>query len=235
MWAVAAVVLVAGGTSLANVVWRTSHLTTARLLGPFVVGAALAGLALARTQTCRRRAVALGALGALGWVGLQLAVGFDDALVAALAVAVAAGTAALPLRGRADHRLLWLAIAMLVTVGAIELYLLAFGEGRVLRSTRLLGMIAVPVAAGGFVQLLAPYRMIWTCGGGGVVFILLMIDRAVREPGTVEIAVMPLVGTGMFILLGAIGAAIGWRVFRHADPRTPPQAPDLPTATTWNV
>jgi hypothetical protein len=37
-------------------------------------------------------------------------------------------------------------------------------------------------------------------------------------------------GMGMFVLLGALGSRIGWRLFRNKDPRTPPRA-NLPTAT----
>ena len=62
-------------------------------------------------------------------------------------------------------------------------------------------------------------------------FILIMLDRGLRGEAPSDGIAGPLFGMTIFLLLGVLGARIGWRLFRSKDPRTPTAAA-LPTAST---
>ena len=250
VWAFAAVLVASGGTWLAALIWKTSALG-GQAHGPQLVGALLAGLTIARATTFPRRhlPIAIAAGGAGAWVALQLAVYLvrDEhplwtapftgspvvhfALVAVLASAIAGAAASLRFRGREDHRLLWLWISALITLGSLVTSLVVATNERLLPASAVAFVFAAPIAAGALTQTLAPFRMIWTCGGGAVIFVLIVFEQGLRA-GETGVIVGTLGGVGIFVLLGALGARLGWRLFRNADPRTRPDRADLPTATT---
>ena len=249
VWAFTAVLVASGATWLAALIWKTSPLD-GQTYGPQLVGALLAGLTIARATTFPRRLlpIALAAGGVFAWVGLQLAVYLirDEhpqwtapftgspvvhyALVAVLSSAIAGASASLRFRGREDHRLLWLWMSALITLGSLVTSLVVATNEHLLPASVVVFVCVAPIAAGALTQYLAPFRMIWTCGGGAVIFGLIMFDQ---ELPTVEVGIIvgALSGIGIFALLGALGARIGWRLFRNADPRTRPDRADLPTAT----
>ncbi len=237
--------MVSGATWLVSMFWRNSELDVAPLYAPHIVGALLVGATFARVFDRRKHAITYAAVATLAWVGFQLvAFLFYDtaprwsapmdgaahyAVVAALAVPAAAATASLRLVGRPDHRLLWLWISALMMLGSIVAPLTILTSDQSLPASGAIVILAAPVLAGAITQVLKPYRAIWTSGGGALIFILIMLDDTFRGTDDREI-VAPMLGMGVLVLLGALGARIGWRYFRTADARTPPQA-DLPTAT----
>jgi len=236
----------ATGATWLVMIWTTSDLQFAPAYAPQVIGAAIIGLTLSRALDRRMHAMLLSAAVTAGWIALQIvAFQIHDApprwnafatssfasygVIALVAIPVAA-LAALPrLRGRADHPLLWLWISALVMLGTILLPVMLISNDQKLAATAAILMFFAPVATGAITQILAPYRAIWTCGGAAVIFFLILVDEGFSkvEPGEVLGSIL---GVGMFALLGALGARIGWRAFRNKDPRTPVRA-DLPTAT----
>ena len=246
LWAISSFFMAVGATALVAMVWRQTDIAFARSFAPHVVAAALTGLTLARVLERRAFAIAFAAGATLLWIGGQF-VAFRShgagphyltafggsalahyAMVAAVATPIAAACAAPRLRGRRNHRLLWLWISTLVMFGTIIAPITMLTSERFLPLAGVLVVVLAPLVAGAAVQILAPYRAIWTCGGGALFFILLVLDRNLRGNGDNDI-VGPLCGMGIFVVLGALGAKIGWRLFRNKDPRTPP-AP-LPTAS----
>lgn len=227
-------------------IWKTSALTFVPAFAPHAVAALLTGLTLARALDRRSHAVALAVTGMVLWIGIELVafVVYDTTprwsapitssafahfgLVALLCVPAAALAASLRLRGRPDHRLLWLWISALVTLGTIIASLTLITKNQLLPPIGVILILVAPIAAGAITQVLSPFRMIWTCGGGALIFVLIMLDKGFRT-GDIEDGIAgPLLGMGMFILLGALGARIGWRVFRNQDPY---EGVELPTAS----
>lgn len=247
VWGIAALFIASGATWLAAIIWRTSTLTFAPAFGPHVVAALLTGLTLARALDRRAHAIALAVTGMVIWIGIEVAAFLlhgamprwsvtiasstfaHFAVLAIVCVPVAAGAASLPLRGRPDHRLLWLWIAALLTLGTVVAPVTLMSTTQILPAIGAVFVIAAPMVAGAIAQVLAPFRAIWTCGGGALIFVLIVLDKSVRNR-EVDGILAPLMGMGIFILLGALGARIGWRLFRNNDPREPRRSP-LPIAS----
>ena len=246
LWAFAAFFIVSGATWLVSMIWRQGALDFAPKYAPSIVAALLSGATFARVLDRRTHAIAYAAGATLVWIGVQL-VAFlihdsaprwaapvnhaeHYALLAALAVPAAAATASLRLVGRPDHRLLWLWLSALIMLGTIVASLTVITEDQRLPAAAAIVILLAPVAAGALTQILAPYRAIWTCGGGALIFVLIMLDKGFRDREAGDIA-GPLLGMGVFVLLGALGARIGWRILRNTDPRTPPTV-TLPRATS---
>jgi hypothetical protein len=245
LWAWAAFFLVSGATWLVSMIWMQGALDFAPQYAPHVVAALLSGATFARVLDRRTHAIAYAAGATLVWVGVQL-VAFllhdtaapwsapvtgasHYAVLAVLAVPVAAATASLRLAGRPDHRLLWLWLSALMMLGAIIASLTVISKDRSLPALGVIAILVAPLVTGAMTQVLAPYRAIWTCGGGALIFVLIMLDQGFRDRESGDF-VGALLGMGMFVLLGALGARIGWRVFRNKDPRKRAVA-NLPTAT----
>lgn len=245
--------MLAGAMWLLWMIWKTSALGGGRYI-PHLLGAVITGFVLARAVE-GPRATSIAATSATLWFALRLiarvihenALALGDAdstpapwnvysswstflLVGAVTIVLAIVTSRAPLRGRTDHRLLWLLISALVTLGGIVVSLLMLADDRNLEIAAVICMLVAPVAAGALTQALCPSRMIWTCGGGCVVFILMMLDEGIshRHVGDMLGASF---GVGIFILLGAGGARLGWWLFRRRDPHVA-VASNLPTATT---
>ena len=244
-WAATALFLVGGATWLVSMIWKTSELELAPSFAPHVVAALISGLTLARVLDRRRTAITLAAGATFVWLALQLlsmelhdtvprwAHPFEGsalahyALLAAVCIPVAGAAASLRLVGRPDHRLLWLWISALLVLGIIIVSLTLITKDTHVPPAGVILILLGPIVTGALAQVLAPRRMIWTCGGGALIFVLIMFDKGFRQGDSDGIA-GPLLGMGMFVLLGALGARIGWRLFRNKDPRTTPK---LPTAT----
>lgn len=249
LWAISAYFMASGATWLAAMVWRQSDIAFAAQLAPHVVAAALIGLTLARVLDRRALAIGFAASASLLWIATQYiafsihgvplrwqsivdgSVLAHYATIAALAVPVAALCAMPRLRGRPDHPLLWLWISALLTLGMIVVPLAIVAKDRVMPAAGVILIVLGPLVAGALTQVLKPYRAIWTTGGGALVFILMLIDQSARGLGPSDGVAGPLFGMIIFVLVGALGARLGWRLFRHKDPRQPAAAA-LPTAST---
>jgi hypothetical protein len=250
-WIAGSILITTGAMWLAEVVWTTSRLG-GRPYAPTAVGALVAGFTIA--TVVERRAVALALAGAVGSVALSYgAVHVSDlhplwglardpgwsyyAAIAAASILPALAGTRLRRRYRQGGRLRWLWISALVTLGGIGTAVLALlhadsaGNGRAL----VLASFGATVVGCGLCQVLAPYRMIWTCGGGALIFLLFAADATWRTgvgsaalAGVFAAAFLTLI----FILLGALGARIAWWLFRRDDPRTRPEPTELPPAQT---
>jgi hypothetical protein len=242
LWAIAGVLMVTGASWLGVLIWEASKIGGAPY-GPHALGGALAGLTLSRVV--ERRPVVIATLSVAGWFALQTLLvlargatpfleGYEDSiwrtlpLAGALQASLAVACASLPLRGRPEHRVLWLWISALVTLGCIVASMVAITNDRTLPEWSVVLLLAAPVIAGGLVQVLAPVRMIWTCGGGMLIMVILALDDTARGELDAGEVVGVLGGLGIFVLLGALGARIAWRVFRHGEPS---REANLPTAT----
>jgi hypothetical protein len=243
LWAFAAFFMVSGATWLISMIWRNRALDVAPLYSPHIIAALLVGATFARVLDRRKHAIACAAGAMLAWIVFQLvaftlhgssprwSASADSAahfaILAALAIPAAAAAASLRLVGRPDHRLLWLWISALMMLGTIVAPLTILTADQSLPTMAAIVIFAAPVLAGAMTQVLKPFRAIWTSGGGALVFVLMLLDDTFR--GRDDDIVGPLLGMGVFFLLGALGARVGWRLFRNADARKPPT--DLPTAT----
>jgi hypothetical protein len=242
LWFFCALLMVAGGVWLVALLWLASD-AGGYNYGPHAVGSAIAGITLARVL--ERRPVVLAASASLGWsAALALATrvgGFSTlaerelswselGLTALISGLAATAGASLRLRGRRDHRLLWLWISGLVTMGSLVMFLYAISKGRELPAASVIGILATPLVAGAFVQVLAPRRMIWSCGGGMLLLVFFALDDTLRGDLAAGDAAGTILGLGIFVLLGALGARLGWFVFRHG--KAPPATTELPMAIT---
>jgi hypothetical protein len=247
-WALAAFFMVSGATWLISMIWRESALDLAPRHAPHIIAALITGATLARVLDRRAHAITLAAGATLVWLVLQLAAYLihDTAprwsapvpgaahyvILAAITIPAAAATASLRLVGHPDHRLLWLWISALLMLGAVVAPLTIVTKAQTVPAIGVLPVLGGPILAGLLTQVLKPSRAIWISGGGALIFVLIMIDRTLHRGGDVgDDLFAPFLGMGLLLLLGALGARIGWRLFRNADPHTPVRV-DLPTATT---
>jgi hypothetical protein len=239
--------MVSGATWLVSIIWRTSAFEFAPPYAPHVIAAVITGATLARVLERRVFAIGLAVGATVAWIALELlATEVHDtiprwsapltvsplgyhALLALMCAPAAAAAASLRLAGRRDHRLLWLWISALLMLGTIIASLTLVTPDNTLPGLAVFFILGAPLVAGAITQVLAPYRMIWSCGGGAVIFVLIVLDQY-RTRSSTDGILGPVLGMGMFVLLGALGSRIGWRLFRNKDPRTPPRA-NLPTAT----
>ncbi|MBL9014619.1 MAG: hypothetical protein JNL83_10610 [Myxococcales bacterium] len=104
-------------------------------------------------------------------------------------------------------------------LGGILLVILALMT--VMHATK--NAVIVPVLfgtalAGFLTQAVTPVRSVWACSGGSVVLVLIMLT------GSGQWGQM-LAGFGILWLVGALGAAIAWRVLPTRDPEA-----DVPSA-----
>ncbi len=247
--ALAALFMVAGATWLVAMIWRTSELHVGARHASHLIGAALTGLTFARAFATRRRSIAIVSAATLAWIVVEL-VAFDahdrtppwaapfdgsplvhHALLALLSVPVAALCASVRFQGGPHHRLLWVWFSALVMLGTIVVPLMLFVSDHVLSALGALAIVVAPAVAGALTQILAPSRMIWTCGGGGLVFVLFVLDRTFRGQDPDGDSIAPMFTVGLFLLIGALGARIGWRLARHGDPTTPSTANAVAIAT----
>jgi hypothetical protein len=233
--AVSAFFLIAGAAWLAALIWKTSDVG-GMALGPHLVGAALGGFALRRIVG-DRRAIVLAAGGVLAWIGAQLLLikppwwpvetTATYLQLFALAPLCAAAAAAIRVAEERETRWRWLSVSALLTLGIMGVSVMGSTPMRDPGVLALLVLLGGPLFAGALTQYFAPRRWIWTCGGGSLVFGLIILDRVKgdvwRDPGG---AFAVLCGIGVGVLLGAGGAALSWRLLRRSDPRTP----TLPTA-----
>ena len=245
-WAFAAFFMTSGATWLISMMWRQGALDVAPRYAPHVVAALITGATLARVLDRRAHALALAAGATTVWVLIQLAAylvhdtaprwsapidsASHYAILLAITVPAAAATASLRLVGHPDHRLLWLWISALLMLGAVVAPLTIVTKAQTVPTIAVLPILGGPVLAGLMTQVLKPSRAIWISGGGALIFVLIMIDKTLHRGSRDDDLLAPLLGMGLILLLGALGARIGWRLFRNADPRTP-TTPTLPTAT----
>lgn len=246
LWTFCATLMVSGASWLVALLWRTTSIHFMPVSARYILGAALFGATIARVFDSRRPATLIAASAMAIWFALQLAAyalqdrplpwspRFEGSvyahygLAALVSIPTAALAASLHLRGRRDHPLLWMWISGLVLLGAFVLPLMLLAKIEALAA---FVAVVAPFVGGAIVQVLAPYRAIWTCGSGTLIFSLLIIDKGL---GTVEINAIigALLGIGVCVLFGAAGARVAWYVFRSADPRTAPPRVEIPTATT---
>jgi hypothetical protein len=237
MWviAIAAFFLIAGGTWLAALTWKTSDVG-GKALGPHLVGAALGGIVVRRIVG-DWRAILLAIGGALAWIGPQLLLAAPPRWAVetttaqylqllALAPLCAAAAAAIPFPS-GETRWRWVSVSALLMLGFMVAPLIGSTHTRDTGALTIIFLVGAPLFAGALTQYLATYRWIWACGGGSLVFALIVLDQVRggvwRDPGGV-FAVLACVG--MYVLAGAGGAALSWRLFRRDDPRSA----NLPTA-----
>lgn len=235
--AITAFFLVAGATWLAVLVWKTSDVG-GKALGPHLVGAILAGVVLRRIVG-DARAIVLAIGGTVAWIAPQVLLDSPPKwvvpttsaqylLLLGVAPLCAAVAAAIPLPGATrETRWRWLSMSALLVLGFMVAPLISKTHSRDLTALGIVFVVGAPLFAGALTQYFATYRWIWACGGGSLVFMLILLDQVRgaiwRDPGGI---IGVLCAFGMYILVGAGGAALSWRLFRHRDPR----APKLPTA-----
>jgi hypothetical protein len=242
LWVVAGSFMIAGGTWIAELACRASEAGDVEYI-PLALGALAAGLTLSRAFGRGAPTVALAASLLLATVqGVALAMqgtiapwteltdAGSFALFAGVTTAGATLGAVPRLAGAPEHRLLWLWISSLLTLGCMVNGLMFTVHEREISAEGVVVILVAPVVAGVLTQLLVARRMIWTCGGGALMFVLIIADQGIRM-GDTEGLFPSMLGAGMFVLFGALGARVAWRM-QHGVDYDLDRPAILPTATS---
>jgi hypothetical protein len=242
---IAGIVCALGGVWLAAFIWNAGNLRTPQPYAPHVIGSLFASLtaaAMVDRQPFRASIVVVsGALAVflvlyvagkpLPWAPAMPAWPYLG-IVAAGSLATTPTAFLIRRRIRVDRSIVWFWISVLLALGCIGTAITATGNADDHKANALMifAMLGAPVLAGALCQLVAPRRMIWICGSGTFALALVALDRMIRD-GDFEVGVFVGIagGMGIFVVLGAGGARLAWRLFRNNDVRDPRRV-DLPRA-----
>ncbi len=254
-WVLVSYFLIAGGFALAAVAVTLSGITSQ---GPsdavFFVGSLIGGVFAGRAS--RHKAVAEPAIAALLVVATLIAVfvvglgrqfawaAEGDAFWIPVKLGLVAGLGGFVgglvgrrSRGgaRSDSGFRWWGIATLINLGAsfilvsITLVLLNDGSDERGAGSIFLGLVVAWLIAGFVSQAVAPRKMVWVCGAGAIGIVLFgaafSVERGDFAPSVVTSAALL---WGMGTVVGAIGAALGWKLIgRRAEPTSPVELPEV--------
>jgi len=256
-WVLVSYFMIAGGFAFAAVAVTLSGVTShGPSDAAFFIGSFIGGVFAGRAS--RHKAVAEPAIAALLVVATLVGVfvvglgrqfawaGDDDALWVPVKLGLVAGLGGFVggLIGRrsrrgapSDSAVRWWGIATLINLGA-SFMLVAIAMVLLGRSTDggdegvgsiLLGLVVGWLVAGFVSQAVAPRKMVWVCGAGAIGIVLLGASFSVaRGDFTPSVVTGAFFLWGMGTVVGAIGAALGWKLIAsRAEPTSPVELPEV--------
>lgn len=149
------------------------------------------------------------------WLVAVVVVAVSGALAAAGGLSVRGIAAATPTTARI------LILSALVLIGALGAAIqVTYDETFGLRALAGLGSVFI---GGWITQAAVVPRRPWACGAGGLLLVLVSLSiNDHTDAGDIAGAIF----SGLiYVLLGAAGAALAWRLCRHNDPRWGPDVP----------